>query len=114
MPRQVISYLNNINIDFEDFVNFRIESEADLKHTEIELRDSVIVPIGGGKDSIVTLNLLSEIEKEKANDPQSYSNGIYFRGPARWLRNQQYRPECPDVCGTPATDGERPIHDHMR
>ena len=57
-------YLNNINIDFEDFVNFRIESEADLKHTEIELRDSVIVPIGGGKDSIVTLNLLSEIEKE--------------------------------------------------
>ncbi len=51
-------YLNNISSDAESFM--RIESQSDNKfsHFSLPLNDSYIVPVGGGKDSVVTLELL--------------------------------------------------------
>ena len=63
-------YQNEILCSFEDFVHFSFEKESNpysaLKFKEIETSDKVIVPIGGGKDSVVTLE---ELRKEKEAVP---------------------------------------------
>jgi len=51
-------YLNGINTDVENFMNIRSESDAELQKFSLPLDDSYIVPVGGGKDSVVTLELL--------------------------------------------------------
>ena len=55
-------YQNNIVCGFDDFVHFSFAKDtklyAELKFKEIEPSDKVIVPIGGGKDSVVTLEAL--------------------------------------------------------
>lgn len=53
------SYKNNIHIDFQDFINFSFDDDAN-SYEGVEFPKSqddsrVIVPIGGGKDSVVTL-----------------------------------------------------------
>jgi hypothetical protein len=50
-------YTNGIDCSIDDFME--IESEGDnVEKFPVQLSDSVIVPIGGGKDSIVTLEML--------------------------------------------------------
>jgi len=54
-------YLNSIETTMEDFM--QIESAGD-QHPELlhgSFSDSVIIPVGGGKDSIVTLELLDHL-----------------------------------------------------
>jgi len=51
-------YLNGIAADIETFVNISSESEKRLLKFEMPLDESYIVPVGGGKDSVVTLELL--------------------------------------------------------
>jgi len=51
-------YLNGIHTDVENFMEIRSESNAALQKFSIPLDDSYIVPVGGGKDSVVTLELL--------------------------------------------------------
>ena len=53
------SYKNNIHVEFQDFINFSFEDDA-KSYESIDFPttadgDRVIVPIGGGKDSVVTL-----------------------------------------------------------
>ena len=57
-------YLNNIKTTQEDFMNISIESSKNLNKTEYGVDNSVIVPIGGGKDSVVSLELLKESFKD--------------------------------------------------
>lgn len=53
-------YLNNIEADFDAFMEISSTGEK-LKVSETILKkDKVLVPIGGGKDSIVTLELLKK------------------------------------------------------
>lgn len=55
-------YKNKIDTDFAHFLNFTFEADAkeadSLKYPYIEESSKVIVPIGGGKDSVVTLEEL--------------------------------------------------------
>ncbi|MBI9036646.1 MAG: hypothetical protein JEY97_00815 [Bacteroidales bacterium] len=51
-------YLNNIKVDQENFVDIVSNSDFELKPVLIPLKNSIIVPIGGGKDSIISLEML--------------------------------------------------------
>lgn len=54
-------YLNSIKADQDTFVSITSESDVALNQTNCKLDDSrVLVPIGGGKDSSVTLQLLKD------------------------------------------------------
>jgi len=54
-------YLNGIEADFDNFMVLYSESEREFKKSFTETTNQqVIVPIGGGKDSAVTLELLKE------------------------------------------------------
>ena len=59
-------YTNNIKTTFDEFVSIKCEQEKnELLYNLIEDEsDGYIVPIGGGKDSVVTLETL-KIDKEK-------------------------------------------------
>jgi UDP-N-acetyl-alpha-D-muramoyl-L-alanyl-L-glutamate epimerase len=60
-------YQNSINISKNSFINFFFDENAkpagELFYKHIEDSDKVIVPVGGGKDSVVTLESLKK-EKE--------------------------------------------------
>lgn len=57
-------YINNINVSENDLVSFISEGEKiDIKEKEEELQ-GIIIPVGGGKDSNVTLDLLKEYKEE--------------------------------------------------
>jgi hypothetical protein len=53
-------YLNSIQTSIDDFVHLNSESQENLQSESLKLDDSVIIPVGGGKDSAVTIELLSE------------------------------------------------------
>lgn len=57
-------YLNNIEANQNDFADILSVSDNKLSKTDILTEESVIIPIGGGKDSVVTLELL----KHSKND----------------------------------------------
>ena len=51
-------YLNNIEINIENFIHFVYNGEnIEIQNIEEEL-EGFIIPVGGGKDSVVTLDLL--------------------------------------------------------
>ena len=57
-------FINNIKIEKDDFVEFISEGEAlDITAYENELKGTII-PIGGGKDSNVTLELLKDVSND--------------------------------------------------
>lgn len=59
-------YKNNIEIKIDEFIHFYINNFKTYKKPNLKYLDDnkVIVPIGGGKDSIVTLELLRRSDFE--------------------------------------------------
>lgn len=53
-------YVNEIDTTFQGFINIRSESEKTLSPFRLQTEEKIIVPIGGGKDSAVSLELLKE------------------------------------------------------
>ncbi len=51
-------YLNGIKENVNDFMEIICESDISLNKINIPLGDVTLVPVGGGKDSVVTLELL--------------------------------------------------------
>ena len=51
-------YLNGIQTSESDFVNIKSVSDKTLSKMEIPLSRKVLIPVGGGKDSVVSLELL--------------------------------------------------------
>lgn len=58
-------YINNIETE-ENFIEIQCESDNITKSFEIDLNDSFIVPIGGGKDSVVTLENIKTFDDDFA------------------------------------------------
>lgn len=58
-------YLNSIETNIIDFMEIICEDAPEMpKPTNTELLKKVMVPIGGGKDSVVSLEILKESDKE--------------------------------------------------
>ena len=53
-------FVNNINIPIEDFLEFVSRGEKIEVEEDNESLDGIIIPVGGGKDSNVTLDLLKD------------------------------------------------------
>lgn len=51
-------YLNEIEADYESFLNIECKGKKLLSPSSLQLSDSVIIPVGGGKDSVVSLEVL--------------------------------------------------------
>jgi UDP-N-acetyl-alpha-D-muramoyl-L-alanyl-L-glutamate epimerase len=56
-------HINGIKPDYNDFLTFECEPASRPEKHSIDLTDSSIVPIGGGKDSVVTLEILRSAKK---------------------------------------------------
>lgn len=59
-------YINKIDIGMDEFLEFENVDENYFRKSKLKGFEGNIVPVGGGKDSIVTLELLKH-EKEKNN-----------------------------------------------
>lgn len=57
-------YINGINASYDDFVNIKADTDHSINKTHFATAESYIVPIGGGKDSVVTLEMLSQAGKD--------------------------------------------------
>ena len=57
-------YINNIKIKKEEFVKFYSEGEAISIESENCNLEGIIIPVGGGKDSNVTLDLLKDYKEQ--------------------------------------------------
>lgn len=57
-------YLNSIQTSEDDFVKIESNSCNTLNKISLKTKNSNIIPVGGGKDSAVTMALLSESNKE--------------------------------------------------
>jgi len=57
-------YLNNIRTNLDDFVKISCLNDKQFPKQSFSLKDEFIVPIGGGKDSVVTLELLRGMGKQ--------------------------------------------------
>ncbi len=53
-------YRNDIIVNQEDFVDIISEGKDKLEEQQFNLAERMIVPVGGGKDSIVTMQLLAQ------------------------------------------------------
>ncbi|MEI7898548.1 MAG: hypothetical protein WCJ26_16045, partial [bacterium] len=51
-------YLNSLDVTADNFMSIEVASEVRLKKENFTLDNNVIIPVGGGKDSAVTLELL--------------------------------------------------------
>ena len=56
-------YRNSVQTNLADFMNIEIEPSHKKELPFFELKDETIVPVGGGKDSVVTLELLRTSDK---------------------------------------------------
>jgi hypothetical protein len=54
-------YLNSISVSRDEFVEIECKPGKPNPPFHLMLKDSAIIPLGGGKDSVVTLELLSSI-----------------------------------------------------
>ena len=53
-------HTNGIVPDYHDFLTFECESGHDPERHNLELNELNLVPVGGGKDSVVTLEILTQ------------------------------------------------------
>ncbi len=60
-------YLNGIEASFGDFIEFTFEKYARpiSQRQAVETHNGVIIPVGGGKDSLVTLSVLANVSNER-------------------------------------------------
>ena len=57
-------YKNKINFLKKNFIRFDIKSDKKGKRYNEKIKNNILVPIGGGKDSIVTLEILKREKKD--------------------------------------------------
>jgi len=57
-------YLNSIETTEESFMEIQCESKKELKAFQTDLDEKIMLPVGGGKDSVVSLETLKKLDKE--------------------------------------------------
>ncbi|MBN2745536.1 MAG: hypothetical protein JXR34_02335 [Bacteroidales bacterium] len=57
-------FLNGIEPDFEEFMTLVSLENTPINPFELALVDAFIIPVGGGKDSVVTLELLKDVSED--------------------------------------------------
>ena len=77
-------YINNINVSEKEFFEFISEGQSLEILPEEDDLDGIIIPVGGGKDSNVTLDLLKEYKQ----------NSLIFR-----IGKNQVSTQCAEVAG---------------
>lgn len=85
-------YINEIDADFDTFM--KIESEFtgtpfSSGKTETKTLKGCLIPVGGGKDSIVTLNILKNMRKESSCYLINKRNSIYQSAYAAGYSDEQ-------------------------
>ncbi len=58
-------YVNGIETNIHEFLNIEINSSKEYEMEEVEVGNRILIPIGGGKDSAVTLELLKKSQVSK-------------------------------------------------
>ena len=53
-------YLNGIDCSEHDFLRIESGTDRDFKRIDMPLRETALIPVGGGKDSVVTLECLRQ------------------------------------------------------
>lgn len=53
-------YLNGIDCSEHDFLRIESGTDRDFKRVDVPLRETALIPVGGGKDSVVTLECLRQ------------------------------------------------------
>jgi hypothetical protein len=53
-------HVNGIKPDLNTFMDLRVDSDRHYKTSRIDLENACFIPVGGGKDSVVSLELLKE------------------------------------------------------
>ena len=56
-------YTNNIKVSIDEFMNIKCTGQENNSFAEESNLDGYIIPLGGGKDSIVTLEILKNMKK---------------------------------------------------
>lgn len=56
-------YMNSINVNEDDFMEMIFPEENPVAAFPVNTRDGCLVPVGGGKDSAVTMGLLNKSDK---------------------------------------------------
>lgn len=87
-------YLNSIQTTRDSFAEIVCEGNKQLKPFTLELTESALIPIGGGKDSIVTLELLNPVpgstpvilNPREATKGTVQKKGIYYDSIVEILR----------------------------
>jgi UDP-N-acetyl-alpha-D-muramoyl-L-alanyl-L-glutamate epimerase len=74
-------FLNEIDVSLQDFIEIECEPEHSFKPFTLELGKAAIIPVGGGKDSVVTLELLGYENGNKALilNPREASRGTVMK-----------------------------------
>jgi UDP-N-acetylmuramoylalanine--D-glutamate ligase len=57
-------FLNGINVSQDEFLEIENANENYITSQQFDLEDKYIIPIGGGKDSVVTLDLLMSANRD--------------------------------------------------
>jgi len=57
-------YLNNIITDIDTFMELETDSEKEFNKFSIDTNNRSLIPVGGGKDSVVSLEILKQSIKE--------------------------------------------------
>jgi hypothetical protein len=74
-------YLNSISVSEEDFLQIECEPGHDFQPIKLQLGKTAIVPVGGGKDSVVTLEILGNTNGNIALilNPREASKGTVMK-----------------------------------
>jgi len=60
-------YLNGVNISMDDFMQIEVDKNAKKLSVErVEVEESALIPVGGGKDSVVSLEILKGLNGNMA------------------------------------------------
>lgn len=87
-------YLNSIDAGKDDFVSIRCEGEKELKAFSFFPDEKAIIPIGGGKDSVVTFEILRQtinttpliLNPRDATRQTVQKKGVYYDSTIEVLR----------------------------